>query len=98
MIAADPVAYCCTSDDRRADNGERDRAGQGERFASPDEARCLLAVSGLHGTVAAAVEDVSARAAALSELLVELGVSSHDRLTSAVTVEEQVEHRDGVPW
>jgi uncharacterized protein YggE len=69
--------------------------GQASDFAAPDEARCVLAVSGLHGTVAAAVEDVSARAAALSELLVELGVSSHDRLTSAVTVEEQVEHRDG---
>ena len=69
--------------------------GEASEFAAPDEARCVMAVTGVHGTVAAAVEDVSARAAALSELLVELGVSSHDRLTSAVTVEEQFEHRDG---
>jgi uncharacterized protein YggE len=38
-------------------------------------------VTGVHDTVSAAVEDVSARAAALSELLVELGVAAGDRLT-----------------
>ena len=71
--------------------------GAGQEFAVADEARCTLAVTGVHATVSAAVEDVSARAAALSELLVELGVAAGDRLTSAVEVADEIEYRDGAP-
>jgi uncharacterized protein YggE len=60
--------------------------------AEPDEAMLWITLTALEASPSAALQDVSARANALVEMLDGLGIAKTERSTTGVTVHEEVEH------
>jgi uncharacterized protein len=84
-----------TTAPRRDDGATLTVRGRASSFAQPDEARCAFTVSAVHEAAAAAIDDVTTRAETLAAVLDELDIAAADRFTSAVTVADQIEYRDG---
>jgi uncharacterized protein YggE len=60
--------------------------------AEPDEAMLWITLTELEASPSAALQDVSARANALVEMLDGLGIAKTERSTAGVTVHEEFEH------